>query len=161
MTSISIHSSKVSDEELNTIVWEGFTLDGVKYNSPFRYGDEMRDDNERDVTFGYVAWCLDVKYSQALLKYLKTKDQDVILFVQQQDEESEIEDLEIHFDETFKRYQWDSDAELAKAGIDFENEDWHWEQQDIIHQVQDEIGQRIEKIKDEFIQSKTKQLASI
>ena len=63
-TTMTIHSSKVTDTELHNLVWDGFTFEGKKYECPFRYESDRQDPRS---TFGITRWALDPDYTKRLL----------------------------------------------------------------------------------------------
>ena len=95
-TTITIHSSRVTDTELHNLVWDGFTHNGKKYECPFRY-EEYREMNDSDTTYGITRWSLTIEYGHALHAYLRTMDEALIMFVEETDEFNDWLQVRIHF----------------------------------------------------------------
>jgi hypothetical protein len=147
-TTINIHSSKVTDTELHNLVWDGFTFEGKKYECPFRYESDRQDPRS---TFGITRRALDPDYTKGLLGYLQEKDKDIILFVENSEEGMDFAQLAVYrVDEKFYHdISWND--EYAKKGIDIDDEDWCEKFEDEIYEVQDEIFERFDKIKANYI----------
>ena len=149
-TTINIHSSKVTDTELHNLVWDGFTFEGEKWECPFRY-ESYREMNTSTTTYGITRWALNDEYAEALLGYLKEKDKGIILFVEESEEGCDFAQLRIFRNDEEINHSISWNDEYAKKGIDIDDEDWCEKFEDEMYEVQDEIFERFDKIKADYI----------
>lgn len=147
-TEITIHSSKVTDTELHNLVWDGFTFEGKKWECPFRYEDARQDPRS---TIGITRWALADEYAEALLGYLKDKDKDIVLFVEESEEGMDFASLRIFRGDEEINHCFSLNDEYAKKGIDLDDEEWWDKYEDEVFAVQDEILLRFHKIKMDYI----------
>jgi len=147
-TTINIHSSKVTDIELHNLVWDGFTFEGKKYECPFRYESDRQDPK---ATVGITRWALHDEYTKGLLGYLKEKDKEIVLFIEESEEGLDWAQLKIFRGDEEIDHSISLNDEYAQKGIDLDDEDWYEKFEDEIFAVQDEIFERFDKIKVDYI----------